>query len=353
MIGTPPNLHSVGSLLLGATPSDLELVQKPWQELPRHKDEDQVKLDVDRSFVYYPNNDSDKQLAQRQHELQELIVCTLRRHPFLCYFQGYHDIAQVLLLVLGASEATLPLARLSLLRIRDFMLPTFTMSLVHLQLLLPILRAADFELERHVSVTQPDFAISSTLTMYAHQVEDYADIVRLFDFLISQEAVVSIYLFAAIILSRRDELLEIDLSEPEMLHITMSKLPKPVDWDILIENAMALFRQHPPQLLLPPSIWWWKISPYSVLKTTRDAQELKRQSLNDGKFFFEKHAAQVKRMELFSLVRIRLLRSSQPYRKYGLAFSLAVFAWWLGVRLDGFALAKANFLGIWKFLSMR
>ena len=25
-----------------------------WRSLPPHKDEDQVKLDVDRSFVYYP-----------------------------------------------------------------------------------------------------------------------------------------------------------------------------------------------------------------------------------------------------------------------------------------------------------
>ncbi|KAL9119387.1 MAG: hypothetical protein Q9187_004064, partial [Circinaria calcarea] len=26
-----------------------------WRYLPRHRDEDQVKLDVNRSFVYYPN----------------------------------------------------------------------------------------------------------------------------------------------------------------------------------------------------------------------------------------------------------------------------------------------------------
>lgn len=27
---------------------------QPWQDLPHHKDEDQVRLDVNRSFVYYP-----------------------------------------------------------------------------------------------------------------------------------------------------------------------------------------------------------------------------------------------------------------------------------------------------------
>ncbi|KAI9725354.1 MAG: hypothetical protein M1828_003204 [Chrysothrix sp. TS-e1954] len=340
-------------LLLGSSPADTDIFEKPWQELPQQKDEDQVKLDVDRSFVYYPRNETDKQLSKRQHDLQILIVSVLRRHPYLCYFQGYHDIAQVLLLVLGPSAATLPLARLSLLRIRDFMLPTFTMSLLHLQLLLPILRAADEELERHVSVTQPDFAIASTLTMYAHQVEDYADIVRLFDFLIAQEAVVSIYLFAAIVLSRREELLEIDPSEPEMLHITMSKLPKPIDWDLLITRATSLFELYPPHLLRPASTWWWKISPYSVLKTTRDRLELRRQSLQDGEVFFKRHAAQVRRMELFSRLQIRLSRITRPYRGYGLAFSVIVVAWWLGVRFNGFAVTAKGFHGAWKFLSSR
>lgn len=28
--------------------------RKAWETLPRHSDEDQVQLDVDRAFVYYP-----------------------------------------------------------------------------------------------------------------------------------------------------------------------------------------------------------------------------------------------------------------------------------------------------------
>ena len=26
-----------------------------WKELPRHRDEDQVQLDVNRAFIYYPH----------------------------------------------------------------------------------------------------------------------------------------------------------------------------------------------------------------------------------------------------------------------------------------------------------
>ena len=29
-----------------------------WKDLPRHRDEDQVQLDVNRSFVYYPNGEA-------------------------------------------------------------------------------------------------------------------------------------------------------------------------------------------------------------------------------------------------------------------------------------------------------
>ncbi|KAJ8127394.1 hypothetical protein O1611_g6243 [Lasiodiplodia mahajangana] len=32
-----------------------------WEHLPRHRDEEQVKLDVDRSFVYYPNGTGQSQ----------------------------------------------------------------------------------------------------------------------------------------------------------------------------------------------------------------------------------------------------------------------------------------------------
>lgn len=47
-----------GPILLGYQ-HEKESDQKPglssaWTMLPRHSDEDQVRLDVDRAFVYYP-----------------------------------------------------------------------------------------------------------------------------------------------------------------------------------------------------------------------------------------------------------------------------------------------------------
>lgn len=88
--------------------------------------------------------------------------------------------------------------RLCLLRIRDFMLPTLSASIVHLRLLPPILRSVDPKLERHLSQTQPFFALAATLTLYAHDIQEYGDIARLFDFILAQPAVMPVYLFASV-----------------------------------------------------------------------------------------------------------------------------------------------------------
>lgn len=78
------------------------------------------------------------------------------------------------------------------------MLPSLEPSLAHLRLLPAILRQADPEVARHLSHTEPFFALSATLTLYAHDIEAYSDIARLFDFMIAHEAVVSIYFFAVV-----------------------------------------------------------------------------------------------------------------------------------------------------------
>lgn len=82
-----------------------------------------------------PTDDSDQELNQQKQELSDLILSVLRRHPFLCYFQGYHDICQVFLLVLPPPLRSPSVARLSALRIRDFMLPNLSAAVAQLRLI--------------------------------------------------------------------------------------------------------------------------------------------------------------------------------------------------------------------------
>ena len=268
---------------------------------------------------------SEKQLDRRKTELSDVITQVLRRYPMLSYFQGFHDIVQVFLLVLGIEHAAKAVIYLAILRIRDFMLPSLSPSLAHLRLLPSIIFAVDPALCEHLSQTQPFFALAATLTLYAHDIQEYGDIARLFDFLLAHGAVVSVYFFAIIVLSRREELFEIPTDEPEMLHSVLSKLPKPLDLEALISRTMAVFIEHPPEKL--PFRAWSKISPFSVLKTTRDP--IKTQELQEGQDFFEMQILQLRRAELMQHALKTVRKYRRPVASVGLAVLIGVVSFWL------------------------
>lgn len=58
-----------------------------WRDLPIHHDEEQVKLDVIRSFVYYPQFESEDERATYRADLLDIITYVLRRNPTLSYYQ--------------------------------------------------------------------------------------------------------------------------------------------------------------------------------------------------------------------------------------------------------------------------
>ncbi|KAL7933811.1 rab-GTPase-TBC domain-containing protein [Trichoderma chlorosporum] len=294
-----------------------------WKELPRHRDEDQVQLDVNRSFVHYPNDQSENELHKRKQELSDLIVEILRRYPYLCYFQGYHDICQVFLLVLEPAARAPLVARLSILRIRDFMLPSLSATTAQLQLLPDILARADPKLRRHLSSIEPFYALAGTLTMYAHNIERYRDIARLFDVILAREPTFSIYLFAQIVIDRRDEILDID--EPDMLQVILGRVPLELDLDDLIKRSVDLFVRHPPETLRS----WHQISGSSALKTCRDVDDSARQTLEDGHYYFERQVKEIQWQELRIGVRRKMWMYRRPVKFIGTAIMVGVVAFYL------------------------
>ena len=78
------------------------------------------------------------------------------------------------------------------------MLPTMAGTEPHLRLFKDIVYAVDPLLAQHLRQTEPFFALAATLTLYAHEIEEYGDIARLFDFLLANEASMSLYLYAAV-----------------------------------------------------------------------------------------------------------------------------------------------------------
>lgn len=259
----------IGPKLLGIPESALtEPIDDSWKELPIHPEEEQIKLDVARSFVFYPTFETDNEMEIYRADLSDVIIYVLRRNPLLSYYQGYHDVTQVLLLVLGKSLAMPVLEHLSLFFLRDFMLPTMDGSIDHLKLIPYIISSADESLGKLLSHVNPIYAISSVLTIFSHDIESFDNICIIFDYVFaSGSMIVPLYLYASLIISRKDELEALQTTDCDILHSTLSKIPSPISDLSLFDvtaRASTLLELYPPQFLKN----WDSISKFSVLKTT-------------------------------------------------------------------------------------
>jgi hypothetical protein len=205
------------------------------------------------------------------------------------------------------------------------MLPTLAPSLAQLRLIPSIIQAVDSKLYNHLPLTQPFFAIPGILTMYAHDIQEYGDISRIFDVLLAREAVFSVYMFAQIVLQRANELFEIPSDEPEMLHSVLSKLPKPLKLEQLIADTIKLFEKYPPESLQT----WGRISTSSALKTARWPEQTRTQTLEDGKRYFEKQVVELRRAEQREKALKVLWKYRKPVRTVVLAVTIGLLSVWL------------------------
>jgi len=316
-------------ILLGcnieSTGTEQQHSNQAWRKLPRHPDEDQVQLDVDRAFVYYPKDESEQSLDRRRTELSNVIVSTLRSHPMLSYFQSYHDVVQVLLLVLGEPYARLAVPRISLLRLRDYMLPTISPARKHFEVVSAIVKSADPELADHISEAENSFALSATHSLFAHDIQDYGAIARLYDFLLAHEPAMSLYLFATVTISRRSELFEMPADQSDILTFMISKLPQTLNIDVLVQDTLILFRNHPPHSLR--GFIWWRLSRYSVLKTSRSIGQ--HQSLEEAELLARNQIEQLRREELLQKRMRALAKYRRPAMSLTAALLIGAISYWI------------------------
>ena len=147
-------------------------------------------------------------------------------------------------------------------------------------------------------------------------------------------------------MTRKDELLEYESDDQDMMYAILSKLPRPLDIESLISRTTSLFAQHPPETL--PFGAWRQVSKFSVLKTTRDPDELARQTLEEGELLHAKHAAQIKRQETLRKMSNHTRLLARKYRKPAGALTLAVvvgvLSLWLGRNGNGSSILSPTVL---------
>ncbi|KAJ6518717.1 rab-GTPase-TBC domain-containing protein [Mycena sanguinolenta] len=229
--GFGENRVDIWSKVLHATPQDVK-EYSIHTEPSSHPDERQIRLDTERSFVLYPiDSKTDKDKLQAQ--LNDLLVKIFHKRPKLNYFQGYHDIITVLLLTLPR-ELQMPCAeQLSLQRVRDSMGSTLEPVLGLLRFMQNLLRMADPQFAELLERTSPlpYYALPNLLTLFSHDMPTLPLIQHVFDYLLCRPPIYVVYLAAAIILCRKQEVERLEEGEEGMMHSILSALPEILDDD--------------------------------------------------------------------------------------------------------------------------
>lgn len=235
----------VWPLLLELNLDDLE----PYPENVdySHVEFSQVVLDVNRSIKRFPPAIPSDQRVAMQDQLIRLILKIITKHPQLQYYQGYHDVAITFLLVVGETMAFHIMEKLSINYLKHFMEPTMEKTAELLDYIFPLLEHIHPELCDYIERAEVGsmFALPWFLTWYSHTLNNYNDVVRLYDYFLASEPLIPLYLIPEIIVYRQDIIFQTEC-EMACLHQKLSELPDYLPFDELLIKATELYNKYPP-----------------------------------------------------------------------------------------------------------
>ena len=184
-----------------------------------HKDADQVQKDVDRSFntlystssCYHHKGKSVEDLKKR---LFKLIMLVLKAIPQSNYYQGYHDVALMALLHFSDDCSSFKfLYMLTLKYLRDHMMSGIHPTIVQLNLIPDIMKQIDFQFYLIIQRVNPIYALSSIISLFTHEIENYQDVSIIWDSIfLNDDPQLPIYLYAALLIYYKEDII-MDLTE--------------------------------------------------------------------------------------------------------------------------------------------
>eukprot|EP00042_Codosiga_hollandica_P043951 m.424946 g.424946 ORF g.424946 m.424946 type:complete len:396 (+) comp56680_c0_seq11:3-1190(+) len=251
-----------------------------------HPEYNQVELDVARSLWKWPTDANATERKDLREQLSQIIHAILIRHPDLHYYQGFHDVVSVLLLVVGDEAAFHMTEALVIAHFRDCMGANLSGVVAQLDLIFPLLAAVDAELAAFIrrSEVPPHFALSWVMTWFSHDLEDFAVAQLVFDFCLASHPLMPIYLavevgvralvqeclcsvcflgifshskcphfpwagWHQVVRYHRDLIMQTECDFP-MVHTLLCSLPLKTPLADIFAPAIALMEVHPPPALL-------------------------------------------------------------------------------------------------------
>ena len=235
-------------------------------ETSSHGDRSTVAKDVNRSLWAAGERRgwSEKVRNKRRRALARVVNATFDSSQH--YYQGFHDVAAVVLDVSGfdpsGERRALAICRaLARRRLADACKRDFSDVSIALKLLPALVHALDGELGRllfrpddldYALLLEPLWALSWAVTLFAHNVDDRASLVVLWDRLLAAPPCFPLYVGAALVVHHRESLIATATEDDAapFLHGALSKLPGltsgPVVWDSIATSARRLLATTPP-----------------------------------------------------------------------------------------------------------
>lgn len=219
-----------------------------FNEYSTHRDYKIVKMDVKRCGSRLPKRMAESDTLKWQGHTIQLIMNVLHLCPALHYYQGYHDVALTILFCFGYNPiATTFLWYLSHHFLVDFMYKDMSKTSSILKFLRVIVSQVDPILSHFLTQSGAGeiFCLSWLITWFSHSLSEIGMLMRLFDLFLVSHPFMPIYVTAAIVLQRRDELLVV---ECEMAHVHqfLSSMATDVSFENVVQHALDLMTAHPP-----------------------------------------------------------------------------------------------------------
>ena len=194
-----------------------------------HCDEKQIELDVRRSFGYVKDEVERNCLKKA---LKQAIVTFFRKYPTLRYYQGYHDVISVLVVVFCLDPKRNKISRnisgqrrkilykcveiFSLAYLRDFLMDSLDFPIDQISVIPLLIQDKDPQLFQRLQLDKqkPLYAIASVLTIFSHDMRPDINgansiIFQIFDLLICTHSMYTpLVLYANIVLALRDRINE-------------------------------------------------------------------------------------------------------------------------------------------------
>lgn len=241
------------------------ILDKDTTEEACHKDTDQVMKDVDRSFIYLSDTaaqHSDIEFLRKR--LFKIIMNVLKAIPGINYYQGYHDVATLVVLTFEDDyEAFQFLYILTLRYLRDHMMTSIRPTMKQLDIIPELISHIDYDLYLILKQSQPVYALSSIISLFTHDITNIADISLIWDFIFAcDDPQLIIYIYTALLIYYKDDII-IDLNE--MSDSSIDSVGSRYDVDIVHAVLNTFIRTH----LSIDSIDS-KLEVYNVLKLALD-----------------------------------------------------------------------------------